>query len=576
MQLQAGILTKIVTGGMWTMTRREKAGYKVNNLCPLCGLHPDTEFDLIWKCTKIREAGIKEVENTEDLSTEVATCLEKGIQQSVWFRGMIPVELYDIAPPSDDVKLEGYGEFEMFNASQPINAEEYVFYLDESGGEFTADVHKRRAGWGVAIYHRQSIIYCEMLAGFAGSVAGILQTNNRACLTAFIFILKHTTGDVEVVPDAKYLSDGCCRKRYNRPDGINADLWYQVGVLINERNGHVKVRKTDAHVKQDVVLKGQHNIYDYMGNKMADVLANKGAELNRISSSEELRIDFLRGRTNKALKRAVEAYAFLINETSSHVCSFEKGHMEQVDHHTRFQRLIHKSGHVFCGQLKYLKDVPRNGLTCIKCHAHAAVNNVVQWLEQSKCNDEMYFDWSGIGAEWVKDDSSKWHPSHQVLHKRGIWWCASCGAFMCKGSRTVARLLKDPCKKKCAECGKSVINRLQQGKTPTTRHNWPLEEDELIIDFETHGASNDEKAVGLNAAVKFSMGMNSNSSMQIESEQSNEASASVQDMHQTIFDEEEFDMDPMGFSENANEEHPFVFDVEEFTNDYTDVNVEQM
>ena len=54
---------------------------------------------------------------------------------------------------------------------------------------------------------------CTFLGGWAGNLVGSVQTQNRACLTAFLYALLRTKGTLLVKPDASYLSGGGLRAR---------------------------------------------------------------------------------------------------------------------------------------------------------------------------------------------------------------------------------------------------------------------------------------------------------------------------------------------------------------------------
>jgi len=94
-------------------------------------------------------------------------------------------------------------------------------------GEHAKDFRMRRCGWGLAALHKSSgslAESCVFQGGFAGTLAGSIQTPNRACLEAMVFLLKHTFGLLVVKPDAAYLVNGIEKQRPLLDTGVNADL----------------------------------------------------------------------------------------------------------------------------------------------------------------------------------------------------------------------------------------------------------------------------------------------------------------------------------------------------------------
>ena len=87
---------------------------------------------------------------------------------------------------------------------------------------------------------------CELIGGFAGTLAGSPQTPPRAALAAMLYVLQTTVGDLTVMPDAAYLVNGWTNQRYLHPTGSNADLWHQCGRALGARQGAVLVKTAPA------------------------------------------------------------------------------------------------------------------------------------------------------------------------------------------------------------------------------------------------------------------------------------------------------------------------------------------
>ena len=78
--------------------------------------------------------------------------------------------------------------------------------------------------------------YTKVVALVAGSLAGLVQTPNRAAIEALLYALKSTRGDLTVMPDSEYLV-GAAEKGEGFGDGtgVNADLWACVRIKIKKR-----------------------------------------------------------------------------------------------------------------------------------------------------------------------------------------------------------------------------------------------------------------------------------------------------------------------------------------------------
>ena len=111
------------------------------------------------------------------------------------------------------------GIFLDLKRSPTLDASQWTLYLDEGGGPFSAERLLRRAGWGLAAFHKDSD---QLLGGIAGTIEGVAQTSNRAALLALEFALDRFRGELEIVPDSRYVVDGINRKkRHMIPVGAN-------------------------------------------------------------------------------------------------------------------------------------------------------------------------------------------------------------------------------------------------------------------------------------------------------------------------------------------------------------------
>ena len=177
-----------------------------------------------------------------------------------------------------------------------LDASQWIFYLDESGGPFSAEPLLRRAGWGLAAFHKDSD---QLLGGIAGTIEGVAQTSNRAALLALEFALDRFRGDLEIVPDSKYVVDGINRKkRHMIPVGANPHIWHSIGQKLLQHQQNLIVRKTTSHLeeKRKHFYTMEHlDHWDFPGNAAVDAFADRAATLAGSNmASAELGLAFAR------------------------------------------------------------------------------------------------------------------------------------------------------------------------------------------------------------------------------------------------------------------------------------------
>ena len=85
------------------------------------------------------------------------------------------MHLLYLPQPTAVSQISFHGELQ--GASRPLDGHKYIFFLDESGGPFTADPVLRRAGWGISVLladppDLQSSLH--VVGGISGSLPGAL------------------------------------------------------------------------------------------------------------------------------------------------------------------------------------------------------------------------------------------------------------------------------------------------------------------------------------------------------------------------------------------------------------------
>ena len=109
-------------------------------------------------------------------------------QECFWNRAIVPKPWLMLEKPPSSTQVFAFGAASD-GQGDLFCTEDYVVYLDESGGDFSSDPRIRRAGWGLAFLPKRlgnSIPElndaCQLTAGFSGTVAGIVQSTPARCL----------------------------------------------------------------------------------------------------------------------------------------------------------------------------------------------------------------------------------------------------------------------------------------------------------------------------------------------------------------------------------------------------------
>ena len=122
----AGALGAIATASCWTQARKS-ATYDVDDLCPRCGLHPETDWHRHWQCPanhpdcpRARDRYLRLAERALLLENESYPCF--------WLRGLVPSEWTAVppAPGPDQCPIHRSGDMTAKPGSR--------YYLDGSGG----------------------------------------------------------------------------------------------------------------------------------------------------------------------------------------------------------------------------------------------------------------------------------------------------------------------------------------------------------------------------------------------------------------------------------------------------------
>ena len=391
---EAGMLYRIAQAGVWTQSRRFDAQLAVTNLCRRCGLAADTERHRYWECPHngtISDISHRALEEFDDCPL-------------LWGRGLMPLLQYLTGPLDGQYSVQPaalvWGAF----ATQPtfVLPEGAFAGTDGSGGAYASDPRLRHVGFGVALLASTG----HILDLARGAVEG-QQSVPGAELSALVWLLCHTVGDLVVYVDAEHVVKGPKGWREGRlsPQHAHRDLWHQIRQCHGARQGVVEVRKTKGHATAQHLLAGHTSHDELMANHFADAQAELAASdcalpqhvVDRVFASD-------------VLARSVIARLLAINMvivTDSDFAAVEKVErppkcVHEPPNVLMFQRAF-SAGHVLMALGKRV--------TCCKCLRGSRVNGGLAWL-----------------SEPFHDLTASCHLSHFVLLKRFTVSCLAVGA----------------------------------------------------------------------------------------------------------------------------------------------------
>ena len=487
---RARMVVLIATAGMWTEERAKRAGYITGGECLLCNKKvEDTVFHTVWECQAVLDAGLEEVMATEGMAMH-AKLASKVDREVFWSRGLVPWKWMNIEPEPEEACIVTWGPgHEEKMAEGNLCTTELTCYLDESGGVHARDVRIRRSGWGLAFLNKPKGNMEEdirLVALVAGSLAGLVQTPNRAAIEALLYALKNTSGNLTIMPDSKYLVKGAEKgEGFGDGNGVNADLWSCIGVELRRRRSKgdiIQVLKTKAHqdVRQVCDTGDYQLMVDLIGNSYADEAAGQGASLDQVEFQTETNVSWYTARAGKVLARAATVYQWALERMPVRK---RRGRVEPGDARTGLERKIVASEHVLnlrAQEHPTLESLPAK-VECIRCKQSCAKIAIYKWLGEP-CKPVEYSR-GGTGVARAKKGTkiqvgnSELHGSHSLNSKRGVWWCSRCGHYTTTGAKdSRPKKLKERCPGQANGYGKACISRIKRGLPPCAHRGWPEQE----------------------------------------------------------------------------------------------------
>ena len=461
-----GLLVRIATAGMWPQDRRAAAGMAVDSLCPLCKVKHDSLFHRTYECTVI--AADESMAPTADLVPGASEGMEA--LPCLWLRGITPASWLDEVPDAPDaaevVCLGAMADVDWQLQASP------TFCSDGSGGAFTSTPILRRCGWGL-VEVRGDPPY--ELSGVGRTLAGRNQTVNRAELAPLIELVRRVPSHFVLYSDSKYVVNGYQRQRFLAPIGSNADLWYELGAALRHRDpsSYPIVIKVKAHLTEDEALAAGIPPAVYFGNFLADVIADKFAEIAQLPLSITGNYELHSRLAWRIQDRLLAANRVFLAQAPP-VPQVARIPRPRPTPGARLAARFARSAHqAVAGK--------HGSVSCTRCGGKSTSLTVHAWL-RSPCVPlvpQHFAPGGGLarvpGGAGLFVGTVAIHPSHVVLSKQGIVWCSTCGSYTtsAQASKSGTKGLGKPCSRAPSAGGLYVLGRLARGLPPRPGQAWP-------------------------------------------------------------------------------------------------------
>ena len=192
-----------------------------------------------------------------------------------------------------------YGPWSNGIWSLPIGA---IGATDGSGGTHSSDPRLRRVGWGAVVF----VDYSKAPLGYASGHVEGAQTVPRSELYGLVWFASHTSGDIEVAIDAKYVVKGF-HKGKHKLHTHHVDLWVKLWHAIGHREGRLTVLWVKSHAENEldsvIDLYEDIPVWAFVLNKWADNFADEASLRHQLPDSVARLVKGIDAKANKVLGR---------------------------------------------------------------------------------------------------------------------------------------------------------------------------------------------------------------------------------------------------------------------------------
>ena len=450
---QHAALLIIAQGAVWEPGRVAAGSNLPPPPCEHCG-QAHSWFHAVWECPHTKKMDDPRIQMTNHLCEQA----KQGHEHlpCLWLRGLVPWDWTWGKTQACEVTQQfvTVGPWLALPSrwQLPRNA---IAGTDGSGGEHSNDPRLRRVAWGLAVATHESF---DPLALASGPVVH-RQTVPRAELTALAWLIWHTHGNIDVAIDAKYVVKGYAKGPKGR-HGSNADLWKDLWLAREGRDGDVRVRWTPSHVGVEELIPDIVQPWAFVMSRVTDSLAEDAAVAHQLPWHIISEIGITDARAHKIQSRLVAVLQSWLEAQPEEPRNVPtpKDKPAKVTKAATLQILVPLSRHAILDRPSTYY-CSRCNMSVPKRSSELAISN---WLKSECAQHEL--------RPQPQQKGVLMHPSHQPSSYKGVHFCTVCGGWRVKSSKK----LSQPCKGRAETSGSDFLKRIAKGKVPGSLKQWPV------------------------------------------------------------------------------------------------------
>ena len=278
-------------------------------------------------------------------------------------------------------------------------------------------------------------------------------------------------GDAVVVPDCKALVDGWEDIQQGRPKltCANADIWHDINQLAKERRGSITLRRVNSHLDWCQAKHMGMSMHDWIGNKTADALADRGAAMGALPTPVLDHLDRMLKKMGDLHRRMVFVHTAALAKLGP-----DEQHTNRVPLPFAARRHLEASGH------RVHWHTGGRFAACSRCGQCTTAGKFRAWIRTAPCVPLVeHGDFARPPREHtpIIIGNASVHQSHPVAYFRGVWFCTACGAYTTAigsdSGRTLVRRLGRVCQGTRNRSSAARLRRIFRGLPPRSGTTWP-------------------------------------------------------------------------------------------------------
>ena len=288
----------------------------------------------------------------------------------------------------------------------------------------------RRVGLGLVSF-QQLDERMEILVGAWGPLPGDRQTVARGEIWCLLVCLQRVSGHCVYTTDNDAVSLGWHQGKWRDPSGPDADLWWRIGRVLQERGSSLScsVLFVHSHLEGEDIVRGVAPRHLVHGNTIVDSFAAVGADVARLAETERARVHNIERQAFAVRMRILQSTLEAI-QAEERVLMEEGGSRRQKQSNSDVVRPPAASVCGFFGTNHCLKE---NTKSCSRCQGFSSKVRRTDWLS-TNCFSPINVD----GTQYRPPPGHRVHLGGGFAHEShalnyhaslDLWFCTRCGCY---------------------------------------------------------------------------------------------------------------------------------------------------